>query len=142
MKNFTLAALAIALIVTACGKKTAPLSLSSNNWELYEVALKDSAGATTSTETPPMGVTLAFNDSLQMASGNGGCNRYTASYEMGDQNTIAFTMPVMTRMACPDMEFENRYLGWLVLVESYEIVKEELRLNGGNVTLVYKPAFE
>lgn len=144
MKKLIFAALAVALVAAACGKKQAPASLSSYDWELYEVTFKDASGATVNTETPPMGVTLSFNDSLQMASGRGGCNRYNSPYEMGDDNTIMFGMPAVTQMACPDMAFETRYLGWLAGVESFEVTHEQLLLQapGANLTLVYKPEFK
>ncbi len=137
MKKLIFAALIITMTIAACGKKQKQASLSSHPWQLSEVVLSDSEF----TETPPMGITLNFDDSLKVASGSGGCNRYSSPYEMGDQNTILFAMPVTTLMACPDMEFEQRYLGWLVGVEKYSVDDSELRLEGGGVTLIYKVEF-
>ncbi len=144
MKKLIFAAVAIALVAAACGKKQKEVSLGAHDWELYEIVFKDASGAMLNTETPPMGITLAFNDSLKIASGHSGCNRYSAPYEMGNQNTIMFGMPIMTQMACPDMEFENRYLGWLSGAEGYEATDEELQLQvpGAELTLVYKPEFK
>lgn len=144
MKKLIFITLAALLVITACGKKQAPASIYSHDWELYEVISKDATGDVTNTETPPMGITLTFSDSLKMASGHSGCNRYSMPFEEGEQNTIMFGMSAMTQMACPDMEFENRYLGWLMSTESYLIDDDELRLEvpGAELTMVYKPEFK
>ncbi len=142
MKKLIFTALSVALLAVGCGKRQASVSLGAHDWELYEISFSGSSGDIMSTETPPMGVTLVFNDSTMMASGRGGCNRYSAPYKTGDRNTIEFLMPVMTQMACPDMEFENRYMGWLMAVESYDVTDEQLLLTGGGATLIYKPEFK
>lgn len=142
MKKLILAAMVVALVTAGCGKKQKSATIHTNDWELAEVLFKDADGATLSTETPPLGITLAFSDSLKVASGNSGCNRYSAPYTEGDQNTLTFSMPIMTQKACPDMEFEQRYVAWFSGVESYAVTAEELQLSAGEVTLVYKPEFK
>jgi heat shock protein HslJ len=142
MKKLILAAAIAAIVVAGCGKTQKPATLGSHDWELSEVVFKDSMGTVLNTETPPVGVTLAFDDSLMLASGRGGCNRYSTPYDMGDQNTISFTMPAMTQMACPNLEFENRYMAWLTNIDSYAVTNEELQLKGTEITLLYKPEFK
>lgn len=142
MKKVVFTTLAVALVMAACGKKEKPASLGSQDWELYEVVFKDAADADVNAETPPMGITLMFNDSLMMASGHSGCNRYSTPYTLKGQNVIWFGTPIVTQTACPDMEFENRYLNWFLNVESYEVRNDELLLNGDEFTLIYKPEFK
>ncbi len=143
MKKLIFAALAVALVMTGCKK---PATLGSYTWELYEVVSTDATGATINTETPPMGITLMFDETQKTISGHSVCNNYLTSYETGadDTNTIKFGMPVATKKACPDMEFESRYFGWLAGAGSYEVSHEELKLkiSGTEFILVYKPEFK
>lgn len=140
MKMILFAMLA-GLAVTACGQKETPAQmLSAHGWTLKEVVV----AGNDFTETPPEGVSIAFADSTDTASGRGGCNRFSAPYKLGDGGAITIGQAAVTRMMCPDSEFESRYLGWLAGVDRFEVTKEELRLvaTAAGATLVYRPEFK
>lgn len=136
MKRTILAALCIAATMISCGKKNTDPTLASHTWELAEILV---AGQS---ETPPLGITIAFNDSLRIASGNGGCNRYSAPYSLGDKNAMTLEYPTATQLSCLDIEFEGRYFGWLNEITSYKVSKNELTLKTKNTTLIFKPEFK
>ncbi len=136
MKKVLFAAVAIVL-AAACNRKETP-TIFDHQWQLDEVMFADNEFS----ETPPEGITLSFDDSLKLASGRGGCNRYVMPFKAGDDYSLSFGMPMATQMACPDMEFEQRYLLWMSQIENYSLGYEDLRLEGGGVTLVYKPEFK
>lgn len=52
---------------------------------------------------------LLFTDSVNVG-GSSGCNRIIGNYELKD-DTLTVNIIGTTRMACPDMEFESKYLG-------------------------------
>jgi heat shock protein HslJ len=62
-------------------------------------------------------------DSEGRASGNSGCNSFSAPYELGSRERITFGPVVSTRMACaPDiMEQETRFIAILDAAESYSV---------------------
>jgi heat shock protein HslJ len=60
------------------------------------VALVEGAGITI-----PDDVTMTLQFEGDSASGSGGCNRFTGTYEE-DRNSISFGPLASTRMACPE----------------------------------------
>ncbi len=66
-------------------------------------------------------VTLQFDDDGRL-SGNSGCNRYTAAYDIGPDR-LEIGVAGGTRMMCPEpvMEQEALYLGWLPRVASHRL---------------------
>lgn len=66
--------------------------------------------------------------------GSTGCNRLTGGYELLEENRINFMKIATTRMACPDIEYEAKYLDVFVMVDNYTISSDTLELN--NVDLV------
>ena len=61
--------------------------------------------------------------------GNGGCNNFSGSYDLGSENQISFTQLISTRMACPDMEVEDQLFTVLEAADNYTIGSDTLSLN-------------
>lgn len=61
--------------------------------------------------------------------GSGGCNNITGSYELGENGRIAIPQPIATRMACPNMEVENKFLQALQVADNYIVNGDTLVLN-------------
>ncbi len=73
-------------------------------------------------------ITLAFEGGR--ASGSGGCNRFTGSYEE-DGESVSFGQLASTRMACLDevMSAETAYFAALESVSSWSATEGELVLS-------------
>lgn len=78
--------------------------------------------------------TLMFDGEEMMAAGRTNCNRFFCNYEAID-GTLAFGEMGMTRMACPDMEFEDAFVQMLGEVDSFSIDGGELTLFSDGQTL-------
>lgn len=59
-------------------------------------------------------------------SGSDGCNRFTGSVELGDNQRIAFSQLTSTRMACPNMEDAKRVTDMLDTAYRYLIDHDRL----------------
>lgn len=72
-------------------------------------------------------ITATFADGR--VAGTGGCNEYSAGYEL-DGDTIAIETPIATLMACdePVMQQEQAYLAALAAVVTHEVAGGQLRL--------------
>lgn len=66
--------------------------------------------------------------------GSTGCNRIMGGYELLEENRIKFSQIVTTRMACPNIEYEQKFLDAFVMVDNYTNSGDTLELN--NVDLV------
>lgn len=139
---FIIAAIATAVVATACGekKKSNAEMITSHEWLLDEI-LYDGQEFT---ETPPSNVTLIFSDSTNRIAGRGGCNNFFGTYELKDDKDITVDVGGATMMACPHLEFEGKYFDLLREVKEYKVTKDELRLNAvpKGATLVYKPTLK
>lgn len=80
--------------------------------------------------TFPNDVALTIQFDGGTASGSGGCNRFTGSYEE-DGNSLSLGRVASTRMACPEeiMDAENAYLSVLESVSSWSATDSELVLS-------------
>lgn len=58
-------------------------------------------------------ITLSINLTESRISGHAGCNRYFGTIGQVTQNTIGFNEVGSTKMACPDMSLEDRFLKFL-----------------------------
>lgn len=117
-----------------------PLPLTGTNWILESIASGDAVSSTVAgTEA-----TLALA-SDGTASGNASCNRFTATYEVGegypDVQTLVFGPIATTKMACePDVDAQERvYLEGLEKAGRYLIDGERLSLfdDDGNLLLAF-----
>lgn len=65
--------------------------------------------------------------------GSGGCNNITGSYELAADGSISVPQPIATRMACPNMEIENKFLEALQMADNYTVNEDMLVLNKARV---------
>ena len=61
-----------------------------------------------------------------MVAGRTNCNRFFGKYELKGQE-LSFENLGMTRMACPDMQYEDAFVKMLDEVDSYEIKGSDLK---------------
>lgn len=78
--------------------------------------------------------TLEFNAAEKTISGRTNCNRFFGKYEVkGDK--LGMKNMGMTRMACPDMQYEDAFVGMLDRTNRYEIHGTELTLYNDKTSL-------
>lgn len=102
-----------------------PGELTAGGWRL------ETLGAN-GTEVPPIAgteVSVVFAADGRI-SGTGGCNRFSGSYEMGEDASVSFSPLAATRMACPPqiMSQEDSFFVALGRVTRFEIEGDRLSL--------------
>jgi len=106
-------------------------SLEETEWKLVE--LDGKAEAAFSAESDTFNFTLtAEQHSLH---GVGACNRFFGNYSVGEDNRLKLDPMGMTRMACPDMELEDKFIQTLFKVDKYSIKGDRLTLYDGSKKL-------
>lgn len=87
------------------------------NWTLTELNGDPVSELETSQSVP----TIRIIESENRFNGRGGCNQYNGGFEFdAESGEIELSQVAATKMACPDMDLENRYFSMLdevVLVE-------------------------
>ena len=109
------AAAALLLAMTACGgsqKKALPLE--GTTWKLAKMEAIPAKAIDAEADF----FTLQFSAADTLVSGRTNCNRFFGKYELKGQK-LEFENLGMTRMACPEMQYED--------VDGYEIKGEELK---------------
>lgn len=71
--------------------------------------------------------TLTFNATDKSVAGRTNCNRFFGKYET-DGRKLDFENMGMTRMACPDMQYEDAFVKMLDEVDRFDIRDGELKL--------------
>ena len=103
------AAAALLLAMTACGgSQKKALSLEGTTWKLAKMEA------------------IPANAADTMVAGRTNCNRFFGKYELKGQK-LEFGNLGMTRMACPEMQYEDAFVKMLDEVDGYEIKGEELK---------------
>ncbi len=74
---------------------------------------------------------LTMNSKTGKFSSYVGCNNIMGSYLMKEANTITFLYVGATKMACPDMDFESKYMAMLPRIDNYMIEGNMLHLHKG-----------
>lgn len=85
--------------------------------------------------------TLQFDLKEAMMAGRTNCNRFFGSYT-AENNTLTLTNMGMTRMACPDMEYEDAFARMLEKATAYAIKGDRLTLLDGEEPLAEFKAVE
>lgn len=117
------AAVTLLVAMTACGGRAHhDLSLEGTTWKLTSMTGIPSSAINKEDDY----FTLEFNADT-MVSGRTNCNRFFGKYVKKDRK-LDFENMGMTRMACPDMEYENAFVKMLDDVDRYEIKGSELTL--------------
>lgn len=127
---FLMIACVVALFSSCCSNKSKTLDFLQK--DLVVVSLQGEHICCHNPQPPTM-----FFDTLESrVSGNTGCNRYFAQYQMTD-STVQFNMPGSTRMACDSAAnaLEIKMLEVLNLTTSYEVTADELILKHGDTVL-------
>lgn len=135
MKKIFTAAVLFAAMTACCGG--AQTALEGTTWKLAEMegipAEAINAGADA--------FTLKFDAADTLVSGRTNCNRFFGKYEKQD-GKLEFGNLGMTRMACPDMQYEDAFVKMLDEVARFEIKGAELTLFDDHKALAVFKAVE
>lgn len=125
-----LAAAVLLFAMTACGGSHKTTRLEDTTWKLTRMdGIPQSA---ISSEADAF--TISFNVSDTLVSGRTNCNRFFGKYDVkGDK--LGMKNMGMTRMACPDMQYEDVFVGMLDRTNRYEIHGTELTLYNDKTSL-------
>jgi heat shock protein HslJ len=125
--------LVLVLFMNSCGnyKRTASQAevLFRGDWKLKEVqgqAVPDSSRS-------------SFQFTPGKISGSTGCNRLSAGFVPGKNNSIKFSPEALTKMACKDENaaaLETQFLDALSKATKWNITNGELWLGNGETTLI------
>ena len=118
------AAAALLVTMAACGSAAQDKTLEGPTWKLAKM---ESIPATAINQETDF-FTLEFNAADTMVAGRTNCNRFFGKYELKGQK-LEFENLGMTRMACPEMQYEDAFVKMLDEVDGYEIKGEELKIN-------------
>lgn len=113
-----------------CGARGVTHDLEGTRWVL--VRLGDEAVATSDNGREPFFVLEAGG---QRVSGTGGCNRLIGGYEL-DGNQLTFKQLALTRMACPDMKYEQALTRALESTATWKISGAHLELSDAAGTML------
>jgi heat shock protein HslJ len=105
-----------------------PEALGGQKWSLIELQ-----GQPVPVTEPNREPHLVFAD--QRVSGSTGCNRITGTVEFTERAKIKFQPLATTKMACPDMDLEGRFLSVLELADNYQVSNDLLLLNQGETLI-------
>ena len=119
------AAAALLLAMTACGgSQKEALPLEGTTWKLAKMEAIPAKAIDAEADF----FTLQFSAADTLVSGRTNCNRFFGKYELKGQK-LEFENLGMTRMACPEMQYEDAFVKMLDEVDGYEI-KGEFSANG------------
>lgn len=117
------AAAALLAAMTACGgSQEKALPLEGTSWKLAKMDAIPAKAITAEADY----FTLEFNAADTLVSGRTNCNRFFGKYELKGQK-LEFENLGMTRMACPEMQYEDAFVRMLDEVDRYEIKGSELK---------------
>ena len=135
MKKIFTAAVLFAAMTACCGG--AQTALEGTTWKLAEMegipAEAINAGADA--------FTLKFDAADTLVSGRTNCNRFFGKYELKGKELELKNLG-MTRMACPDMQYEDAFVKMLDEVDRFEIKGAELTLFDDHKALAVFKAVE
>ena len=132
------AAAALLLAMTACGgsqKKALPLE--GTTWKLAKMEAIPAKAVDAEADF----FTLQFSAADTLVSGRTNCNRFFGKYELKGQK-LEFENLGMTRMACPDMQYEDAFVKMLDDVDRFEIKGSELTFFDDDKSLAVFKAVE
>ena len=121
MKKLFVAALALAAMTACCGG-AADATLEGTTWKLSKMEGIPASAIDSEADA----FTLVFNAADTMVMGRTNCNRFFGKYDAGEGKMELGNLG-MTRMACPDLEFEEAFVRMLDEVDRYEICGTTLK---------------
>ncbi|MXN92464.1 META domain-containing protein [Flavobacterium sp. Sd200] len=108
--------------------------LTTKDWELTTIN-----GQPVDASKYNSGVPVANFSKDNKISGNGGCNRYSGSYNLNEEGGINISQVIATKMFCPG-DGEGEYMKALETANAAMVDKDKLvLLNGVDEVLVFKP---
>jgi len=132
------AAAALLLAMTACGgSQKEALPLEGTTWKLAKMEAIPAKAIDAEADF----FTLEFNAADTMVAGRTNCNRFFGKYELKGKELELKNLG-MTRMACPDMQYEDAFVKMLDEVDRFEIKGAELTLFDDHKALAVFKAVE
>lgn len=125
-----LAAAGLLLAMTACCCQQENLPLEGTSWKLSKM---ESIPAT-AISAEEDAFTLMFNAADTLVAGRTNCNRFFGPYILNGKS-LKFGDLGMTRMACPDLQYETSFVEMLSKVNGFEIKGSDLKLLDGDRVL-------
>lgn len=129
MKKY-FAAVALLVMMAACGNAGHDKTLEGTTWKLSKMEAVPASAVDKEADF----FTLEFNAADTMVAGRTNCNRFFGKYELKGKE-LEFKNLGMTRMACPDMQYEDAFVRMLDEVDSFEIKGTSLTLYDDHKTL-------
>jgi len=115
--------LIIAIASFDCSPRLSP----DHNWGERRWVLVEMKGVPVQLSGGRRDAYINFEVAEKRFTGNGGCNHISGNYTL-DKNEISFGEVISTKMACPDIEFENTFLSTLNSITRYEVKGDDLIL--------------
>lgn len=134
MKMYVAAAALLSTLAACNGSKHEPLE--GTTWKLSTMAGIPASAIGAEDDA----FVVEFNAADMTVSGRTNCNRFFGHYELKGRE-LDFENMGMTRMACPDMQYEDMFVKMLDEVDRYRIKDSELTLyDDKRVMAVFKAA--
>lgn len=126
-----LAAAVLLFAMTACCNcRQKSLPLEGTSWKLAKMEAIPASAISPEEDT----FTLLFNAADTLVAGRTNCNRFFGPYELQGKSLKLGTLG-MTRMACPDLQYEDAFMRMLDEVDGFEIKGSDLKLLKGEQVL-------
>lgn len=125
-----LAAATLLLVMTACCCRQKSLPLEGTSWKLSKMESIPTSAMTAEGDA----FTLLFNAADTLVAGRTNCNRFFGPYILNGKS-LKFGDLGMTRMACPDLQYEDAFVQMLDKVSGFEIEGSKLKLLDGKKVL-------
>ena len=136
MKKY-FAAAALLMMMAACGSAGQDKKLEGTTWKLAKMEAIPAAAVGKEADF----FTLEFNAADTMVAGRTNCNRFFGKYELKGKELELKNLG-MTRMACPDMQYEDAFVKMLDDVDRFEIKGSELTFFDDDKSLAVFKAVE
>mgnify|MGYP002783774335 CR=1 FL=1 len=121
-------------IMVGCGKKVYPDVNWGNNkkWIITELN-----GVPVQQSGTDKDAHFVFDPETKRVGGSAGCNRISGFYTIEKKNNIKFGEIASTKMACPDLAFEEAVLKAIPTITQFTVENNQL-LFWNNNTIVFK----
>lgn len=121
-------------LLASCSSTSFP----GKSWYGKHLTVVEMMGTPVQTSGSTSNAHLIFNSQNGVVNGSGGCNTIFGEYKLDKKKSIRFSEVGATRMACQNMNFENRFLDLLDQVRSYEIDDNMMLLKNGRKEVILK----
>lgn len=106
-----------------------PEILYAHRWDLVELRGKQ---VSISEQTQPH--LLFFEEDPPRVGGSVGCNHLSGTFQLTGESGLKFDPLITTKMACPDLEMESRFVNTLGEVDGWKVEEDKLSLMMGDKT--------